>query len=169
MSSAIICFGASLGDRKKIIAHAVKLLSAQAKITQLSDVYETIPKEPLDRGPFLNCCAAIETKLSSVKLLHFLQDIQNQLLGEDHEAIHFIQKDIELDLISFEKEVIRTPKLTLPHPSAHRRAFVMIPLASICGDWVHPVLNTSAKELARETYWAGWGTFFAPAKSLLDF
>lgn len=57
-------------------------------------------------------------------------------------------RTLDLDLIAYGREVLETPDLTLPHPRAHERRFVMGPLAEILPDWRHPVLGTTAVELA---------------------
>lgn len=58
-------------------------------------------------------------------------------------------RTLDLDLIAYGREVIDTPGLTLPHPRAHERLFVMGPLAEIAPGWVHPVLGATAAELAK--------------------
>jgi 2-amino-4-hydroxy-6-hydroxymethyldihydropteridine diphosphokinase len=57
-------------------------------------------------------------------------------------------RTLDLDLIAYGRRVIDTPGLTLPHPRAHERRFVMGPLAEIAPGWVHPVLGKTAAELA---------------------
>ncbi len=165
MSRAIISLGSSLGDRKEMLKQAVERISFANKIILLSDVYETEAKDENGAGPYLNCCLEVETDMQSSQMILFLQETQKQLTSGAVVA-GMVKENIDCDLIAFDNEVLRTPQLTLPHPSAHRRAFVMIPLASIRPDWVHPVLNKPASDLAQETYWTGWGHFFAPAKSI---
>jgi len=58
-------------------------------------------------------------------------------------------RTLDLDLIAYGRQVIDAPRLTLPHPRAHKRLFVMGPLAEIAPGWRHPVLGTTAAELAR--------------------
>jgi 2-amino-4-hydroxy-6-hydroxymethyldihydropteridine diphosphokinase len=169
MNKALISLAAGVGERKSILKLALSFISKNDKILRLSDLYETFAQDQSATGPFLNCCVEIETAFSSFQLIDFIKSteefIRNSLKSKGGLQSHYFS----IYLLAYESEIIRTPNLTLPHPSAHRRAFVMIPLASICPDWVHPILNVTAKQLAGETYWTGWGSFFAPAKSLLDF
>ena len=168
-SKAIVSLGSNLGDRTAKLQEAVERLSYACRILKMSNIYETYAKYGIRRTPYLNCCAEIETDMTSRQLMQLLLEIENQLdemPGYGDETNHC---SIDCDLISFEKEVIFTPTLTLPHPDAYRRAFVMIPLAEMQPEWVHPLLQKTAVELAQSAFWPGWGTFFADGKSLLDF
>ncbi|WP_296597013.1 2-amino-4-hydroxy-6-hydroxymethyldihydropteridine diphosphokinase [Phenylobacterium sp.] len=69
-------------------------------------------------------------------------------------------RTLDLDLIAHGRTVLDTPKLTLPHPRAHERLFVMGPLAEIAPAWIHPTLGRTAAELAEH---ANVGTDAAPA------
>lgn len=166
MSRAIVALGSNVADRKEFIQQALQRFSFANKIIAISDVYETFGLYER-RSPYLNCCVEVETDMKSQQFMLFLQETQRQVNGATEESEG--KDTLDCDLISFDQEVIRTPQLTLPHPEAHRRAFVMIPLAQINPQWVHPLLQKSAEELAKGAYWSGWGTFFADGKSLLDF
>jgi len=167
MGQAIIVLGSNAGDRKDMLQQAIQRLSFSNEILQISDIYETFAPEGQKRDPFLNVCLEIETDMTSGQLMQFLNETQRQLAGgEDDRFLHVL---IDLDLIAFDDEVIRTPQLTLPHPDAFHRAFVIIPLAQMKPQWIHPILKETAAELAQKAFWPGWGTFFAHGKSLLDF
>jgi 2-amino-4-hydroxy-6-hydroxymethyldihydropteridine diphosphokinase len=72
-------------------------------------------------------------------------------------------------LVDFSGEATRTPELTIPHPEAHFKAYIIIPLAEMEPGWDHPILKKPASELAKKAFWPGWGSFFMQGKSLLDF
>ncbi len=165
---AIIGLGSNLGDRKQILQRAVKKLKEEYEIVALSNVYETRPSVGDSTEFYLNCCLEIVTAKKSVELLDALEALADAVRNESSSG-RFYHSSLDCDLISFNDEVIRTPKLTLPHPDAHRRAFVMIPLAEIKPQWTHPILNKTAEELAKEAYWPDWGVFFADGNTLLDF
>jgi 2-amino-4-hydroxy-6-hydroxymethyldihydropteridine diphosphokinase len=166
VSRALIALGSNNADRKEFLIQALARLSYSTKILEISDIYETYGQFE-NRDPYLNCCLEVDTDMTSSQLISFLQETEKQISKED--AFGETSTVLDCDLISFGDEIVRTPKLTLPHPEAHRRAFVMIPLAQIKPQWVHPILKKTAEDLAKEAFWPGWGTFFAHGKSLLDF
>lgn len=168
MSFAIVCLGSNLGDRRDMLKQAVERISYSNKIISVSDIYETRHKHGTTQDPYLNCCVSLNTDMTSTQLLQFLLEIERQLSSKQSRE-RYQHFSIDCDLIAFDNEILRTPMLTLPHPEAHRRAFVMVPLSEIEPTWVHPVLNKPAAELAKEAFWDGWGSFFAPGKTLLDF
>jgi 2-amino-4-hydroxy-6-hydroxymethyldihydropteridine diphosphokinase len=168
VSTAIISLGSNLGDRKEMLKTGLERISFANKILMISDVYETYAANQMTKHPYLNCVIEIETDMSSGQLMQFLAETQQPMNASntDESAVH---QSIDLDLVAFDHEVLRTPQLTLPHPDAYRRAFVMVPLAQMKPDWVHPILNKNATEIAKDAYWDGWGTFYMRGKSLLDF
>jgi 2-amino-4-hydroxy-6-hydroxymethyldihydropteridine diphosphokinase len=166
MSLAILTLGSNVADRKNFLSQALMRITFANKITLISDVYETFGAYE-KRDPYLNLCVEVETDMTSSQFILFLQETERQVA--DGKVVHEFKSALDLDLIAFDNEVVRTPQLTIPHPEAHRRAFVMIPLSQIKPQWIHPILNKTAEELAKSAYWSGWGTFYAPGKSLLDF
>jgi 2-amino-4-hydroxy-6-hydroxymethyldihydropteridine diphosphokinase len=151
-----------------MLRQTLERISYACKIKKISSVYETFPKISPQGPAFLNCCVLIETDMSADQLLQFLIETERQVLGS-HDEFTTRNRVIDCDLIDFDGQILRTPKLTLPHPDAHRRTFVLVPLAEILPDWVHPVVQKTANELAIECQWPGWGAFFSPGQALLDF
>jgi 2-amino-4-hydroxy-6-hydroxymethyldihydropteridine diphosphokinase len=166
---AIVNLSSNLGDRKEMLQQALERIAfANNKILAVSNVYESFLRLRGGVNPYLTVCAAFETDMGSQILIQFLRETERQL-GSGVAEQSDERRTIDCDLISYDTEIVRTPQLTLPHPEAHSRAFVMIPLAEIRPHWQHPILNKTAEELARQVFWPGWGTFFASGKSLLDF
>ncbi len=129
---AAIALGANLGKRDQAILAAIKLLQAHAEIhgLQASGLYRTRPVDA--QGPdFCNAAATFQTTLAPEALLGLLLDIE-QRLGRTRSTRN-APRTIDLDLIAFDAQMLALEKLTLPHPRAHERAFVLIPLCEIDG------------------------------------
>ena len=102
---------------------------------------------PDPAGPeYRNGIAIVEASFEPCSVLRTLFSIEaefNRNRGERNAP-----RTLDLDLIAYGRQVIDTPDLTLPHPRAHERLFVMGPLAEIAPEWRHPVLGLSAEALA---------------------
>ena len=104
---------------------------------------------PQGSGPdFLNGVALVETSLSPSDVLTILQAIE-RAFGRDRSTPN-AARTLDLDLIAQGRFTASSASLTLPHPRAGERRFVMGPLAEIAAGWVHPVTGQSAAELERE-------------------
>src|ERR1017187_2746785 len=128
MNKAILGLGSNLGDRSSMLTSAVERISFGSRVIKVSEVYEAFARRGTSNDRFLNCCIEIETDMLPYQLLLFVKEIEKQL-NSSHTEAESLHRCIDIDLIDFNGEVLRTPELTLPHPDAHRRAFVMIPLA----------------------------------------
>jgi len=106
------------------------------------------PSDP----PFLNGVALVRTALTPLDVLAALQRLEGQF-GQ-RSARRNSPRVLDLDLIACGRTVLESPALTLPHPGAADRYFVMGPLAQIAPAWRHPVLGDSAQDLAE---WAAIG------------
>jgi 2-amino-4-hydroxy-6-hydroxymethyldihydropteridine diphosphokinase len=107
---------------------------------------------------YLNGLVVVETALSPHQTLAALRRIE-AAFGRRRDASN-APRTLDLDLIAHGRLVLDEPGLTLPHPRAHERLFVMGPLAEIAPEWRHPVLGETAAELARG---AGVGIDAGPA------
>lgn len=129
---ATIALGANLGDRKATLLAAVSRLKAHAEISEVrvSPLYRA---KPIDaQGPdFCNAAAQLNTTLGANELLQQLLKIEQEL-GRIR-GVRNAPRTIDLDLIAYEGQTISNAALTLPHPRAHMRAFVLVPLCQIDG------------------------------------
>lgn len=118
---AYISLGSNLGNRIFYINKAVEMLGRNIK--KVSPIIETEPVDmDTDNGKFLNAVAEIETKLSPVELLDFLEDIERQL-GRTDKGNHR-SRTIDLDILSYGGLEIDTPRLKIPHPRLKERDFL---------------------------------------------
>ena len=147
MYSTYIGFGSNIGDRLAHIQNAIQALSKTEEITlqNVSSVYKTDPVGYEAQAEFLNGVAAIQTSLSPLSLLHILKDIETEV-GRQH-RIRWGPREIDLDILIYGDLCLQTEKLIIPHPEMHLRGFVLVPLAEIAPDLVHPVFQESIQTL----------------------
>ncbi|MDE0470221.1 MAG: 2-amino-4-hydroxy-6-hydroxymethyldihydropteridine diphosphokinase [Candidatus Poribacteria bacterium] len=147
MHVAYIGFGSNIGDRLAHIQNAIHALSKTEGITlqKISSVYKTAPVGYEAQAEFLNGVAAIQTSLSPLSLLHTLKNIETAI-GRKH-RIRWGPREIDLDILIYGDLCLQTEKLVIPHPEMHLRGFVLVPLAEIAPDLVHPVFEVSIQTL----------------------
>ncbi len=142
---AVLLVGGNKGDRYALLMAAVAALSKLGELTLQSKVYETEAWGGVAKGPFLNRVIEIKTAYTPTELLAFAQQIEKDL-GRNREE-HWGDRTMDIDIIYFGGEVIETSELKIPHPFLAERKFVLIPLAEILPEFVHPVLGKSSLEL----------------------
>ena len=139
------CFiglGSNIGDGPEIIQQALDGLAQNDAIDVLrvSSLYRTAAWGRPDQPDFTNAVAEITTTLSGQQLLQSLLQLELEL-GRTRDTGHWGPRLIDLDLLTYADEQISSPKLTVPHPRMHERAFVLIPLLELESDFQIPGLG----------------------------
>lgn len=146
INNAYLLIGGNMGDRLVLLQQAVSKIEASAgTILKKSSVYETAAWGKTDQHAFLNQALLVATGLEPEPLLHQLLAIEQEMGRQRKER--FGPRLMDIDIIFFNKQVINTADLTVPHPQMHLRRFVLQPLAEIAPDYLHPQLNTTVQEL----------------------
>lgn len=148
MAKTYISVGSNIGDRLENCRKAVSAVADLAKVTAVSSVYETEPVGPKDQPDFINCAVEIETDLPPRKLLAELLSIEDALGRVRKER--WRERAVDLDIIFYGNLVMHSDDLTIPHPRAHLRRFVLEPVSEINPGFVHPVLGASVSEILQE-------------------
>jgi 2-amino-4-hydroxy-6-hydroxymethyldihydropteridine diphosphokinase len=126
-----IGLGANLGDREATIRRALELLGKNhTTVVAVSTLRETDPVGYEEQPRFLNGAAALQTKLEPRALLDRLLAVEQEL-GRDRSGPRFGPRTIDLDLLLYDRRVVREPGLDVPHPRLHERAFVLEPLLEL--------------------------------------
>jgi len=139
--------GSNSGDREKSLNLALKELKGlkSIKILKISSIYETEPVGFKAQNWFLNAVVKIKTKLPPLELFYTLQGIERKMGRK--KGKRWGPRKIDLDILLYDRIVMREDKLILPHPQLHKRKFVLIPLIELGARWKHPVLNLTPKRL----------------------
>jgi len=146
----VIALGSNLGDSRKIILDAMERLEAFAEGKMVhSSLWQTVPVDcPPGSPAFLNAVVVFEPKPGETPetLLHQLNSLEQEF-GRRPKTIHNEPRPLDLDLIAFGNETRSTTELTLPHPRAHERRFVLEPLNEIAPDYILPGQSKTVTEL----------------------
>ena len=143
MNTAFIALGANLGDPAATVkAFAALANLPDSRIVHCSSLYRTAPVGITEQPEFVNAVAQLETDLAPEALLDALLEIE-QRFGRIR-AERNGPRTLDLDLLLYGDQFVSLPRLTLPHPRLHLRAFVLQPLAEIAPDLKIPGRGTVA-------------------------
>lgn len=143
----MISVGANQGDPFAQITSALNLIAGHDSFrdTSMSPLYKTSPVDYENQPDFINAIILTRTALSPLRVLSLLKDFENQIGA--NKQFHKGPRFIDLDLIFHGSHILNEGPLVLPHPSAHKRLFVLAPLCDVCPDYIHPVLKMSCHDL----------------------
>jgi 2-amino-4-hydroxy-6-hydroxymethyldihydropteridine diphosphokinase len=149
MPVVYIGVGSNIGARHKNCLDAVRYLEQSGvKVIKRSSLLETEPWGRRDQPDFINMVIEAKTDLTPQDLLKVLQ-LTEETMGRKRRQ-KWGPRTIDLDLLLYDDLKIRTKYLTIPHPLLHERDFVLIPLADIAPDKIHPVLNKHISDLLKD-------------------
>ena len=146
MNKVYLSIGGNLGKRRANLAKAVFLINQQiGSVITVSSLYKTKAWGVENQPDFLNQVLIVETRLSPEQVLATALAIETKM-GRKRERKWYTRL-IDIDVLFYGQEVIKTDNLTLPHPFLQDRNFVLVPLAEIAPDYIHPILKKYVKEL----------------------
>lgn len=146
MAQTYISLGTNNGKRLQNIQLAVKKLKNIILIEKISSSYLTQPVE-IKGGWFINCVVRGQTEKEPLQLLKCLLQIEKEMgrvRGKKE------KRTIDLDILFFEEKIIKMENLTIPHPRAHQRRFVLVPLAEINPQLKHPLFGKSIQVILND-------------------
>ena len=147
---AYLAFGSNLGDRKKNLNKALKLLNKENIVIKKKSKSYKSKSWPNEKFPeFINFVIFIETSLNLKKLFLKIKNIESKV-GRVKSKRNF-PRVCDIDIIDFNGKVYNLKKnnqnLSIPHKSMHLRNFVLFPLFEISKNWSHPILKRNIKDL----------------------
>ena len=149
----LIALGANLpseyGEPEATLKAAIERLERDGvRVVAHSSVWLTAPVPVSDQPWYRNAVVAIETDLGAgelMALLHAIEEGFGRVRGERDAP-----RLLDLDIIAYHDEIYDEPRLSIPHPRMHGRAFVLKPLQEIAPEWQHPVLKRLVGELIED-------------------
>ncbi len=148
MVTVYLGLGSNLGNRQHSLDRALDFLAQRLRVEKVSSVYDTEPVGTTNQPRFLNLVCQLSTGLEPMALLTLVKGIESKLGRLPHTSNE--SRPIDIDILFYGDQVMETPKLIIPHPRLTERAFVLIPLAEIAPDLVHPVNGKTITELKRQ-------------------
>jgi 2-amino-4-hydroxy-6-hydroxymethyldihydropteridine diphosphokinase len=147
MMMVYLGLGSNLEDRRAHLDQAIDFLAERMKIEKKSPIYDTLPVGPANQPRFLNMALQVSTRLPAPTLLFMAKGIEAKLGRVPIDS----PRPIDIDILFYGDQIINTPpQLVVPHPRLLERAFVLLPLADIAPDLVHPVSKKTIKKLRDE-------------------
>lgn len=145
-STVYLSLGSNVGDRETNLRAGIAALGgAGVRVTRVSAFYETEPVDYLEQAWFLNCVAEGKTEKPALELLHSLRGIETRMGSK--KLIAKGPRLLDIDILLYGQETIDVLELQVPHPRMHLRRFVLVPLAEIAPDALHPVLKMTAVQI----------------------
>lgn len=145
--TAFVAGGSNLGDRLQFLSQAKKVLNSTSGIhvTGESSIFETVPVGGPAQEFYLNVVWEIRTDLTIESFYGMLKGIED-LLDRVRSAPN-APRTIDLDLLFYGGQILKTSELCVPHPRLQERFFVLAPLLELAPDFRHPVLNQTVRQL----------------------
>lgn len=148
--TAYVAFGSNMGDKEGYIDEAIANLDAEdtCRVVAVSDKITSSPYGGIEQDDFVNGVMKIETLLYEEELLIRLQE-------EEHKAgrerlVHWGPRTLDLDILYYDDEVMKTENLIIPHPDMQNRDFVLKPLGEIAPFFRHPVTGKTTLQMLEE-------------------
>lgn len=145
----VLAIGSNQGNRLVNVTQAIDAIHTQiGTVVKVSRLYET-PAWGFEGDAFYNCAVLIHTSLSAQQTLEGILKVELQLGRIRSEEVGYQSRIIDIDLVTFNEDIVKTATLSVPHPLMQERLFVLLPMRDLELDWRHPILQKYLPELLK--------------------
>lgn len=150
IKTTYLSLGTNVGDKLNNLQNAIFVIQKQiGDVVQISPVYQSTAWG-FEADDFLNVCICLKTKLLPQVLLENILNIEIELGRVRLQEEGYEPRTIDIDILYYEKEIVFTERLVIPHPELPFRKFVLKPLADIAPQYYHPNLNKDTRNLLQQ-------------------
>ena len=145
--TVFLCIGGNLGEREANLEEALEFIDFNlGDVITSSGVYESEPWGMTDVPNFLNQVVQIQSELTNDELVQEIHELE-EFFGRERSDQGYVSREMDVDVLFIDQEIIETDTLRVPHPRMVERRFVLTPMAEIAPELVHPELKKNIQEL----------------------
>ena len=138
-----------MGEREANLEEAIDFIGFNfGDVVGVSSIYESEPWGMSDVPNFLNQVVHLQSELTDKELLVEIADLE-EFFGRERSTTGYVSREMDIDVLFIDEEVISTEALQVPHPRMCERRFVLEPLAEIAPEFIHPELKQSVEVLLK--------------------
>lgn len=146
MNGIYLLLGGNMGDRQRMLMQASAMIGQQiGRVIRSSSIYETRAWGVEEQPDFLNQVLEVGTALKPAAVLAAANEIEAAMGRVRKQKWH--ERVIDIDILYFGDMIINTETLVVPHPENQNRNFVLVPMAELAPDFMHPILGLSQQTL----------------------
>ncbi len=136
MKQVFLALGSNIAPRQKFISQTIQALGELGIVERISPLYESLAYGESGQANFINCALIFRTNLMPAELLNTLKKIEIKMGRK--KRYRWGPREIDIDIIFFEQQIVEQPGLIIPHADYQNRRFVLQPLADVAPDFIAP-------------------------------
>ncbi len=147
MAKVVVALGSNIEPRIEYLKKAIQEIRKIGEVLSVSSLYETKPVGFEAEVDVLNAALIVDTELFPLALLERLKSIEADMGRVVVPGEGYTSRTIDLDIIFYERQVLVSEQLIIPHPSFSEREFVLFPVVEIAGEWVDPLSQLTIRKI----------------------